>query len=118
METEELMQKHAAFTKTDQTVPEFAKLPVRQVRETIVVLARRWHEFLSQKSRNEPMVHILLQDEAQTQVLSLDLLLPIRVMTIGSVIFPIFAVRWAHNKASNIQSDTGCSNDGEKQKDE
>lgn len=103
MKTEGLMRNHAAFTKTDHSVPEFAKLPVRRVRETIVVLARRWHEFLSQKSRNEPMARILLQDEAQTQVLSLDLLLPIRVMTIGSVIVPIFAVRWAHNKASNMQ---------------
>jgi len=50
------------------------------------------------------MARLMLQDEAQTQVLCLDLVLPIRQFTIpGSiVVVPIFVVRWAHVLAAGM----------------
>ena len=104
--TEGRMRQHAAFTAADCNVPEFAKLPVRRVRETLVCLARRWDDLplqALQESGSEPMPRLLLQDEAQTQVMSLDLVLPIRSLTLadGSLTIPIFVVRWMHCKGTD-----------------
>lgn len=104
--TEAAMRSHTGLGvgSVECGVPEFAKLPIRRVRETLVVLARRWDDFLSRKTNNEPMCRMLLQDDAQTQVLLLDLLPPIRLMVVGSAHVPVFVVRWAHTKASDMQS--------------
>lgn len=64
------------FGFTEPDVPEYAKLPVRRVRENIMIAGRRWDQFLSSMSGNEPMARLVLQDEAQTQVISMDLVLP------------------------------------------
>lgn len=101
-ETEERMRHHV-LSDTDVPMPELAKLPVRRVRETLVVLARRWDNYLPQKSENEPMCRMLLQDEAQTQVLLLDLVLPIRMMIVGGFAVPAFVVRWMHCSATDGQ---------------
>mmetsp|Transcript_25566 Transcript_25566/g.41930 ORF Transcript_25566/g.41930 Transcript_25566/m.41930 type:complete len:164 (+) Transcript_25566:3-494(+) len=44
---------------------------------------------------------MILQDEAQSQVLTLDLVLPIRTMIVGTVTVPVFVVRWMHCKATD-----------------
>lgn len=99
--TEQAMRMHSAFAADDHKVPEFAKLPVRRVRETLVVLSRRWDDFLRQRSRSEPMGRMVLQDDAQTQALVLDLVPPIRTMTVGNSPVPVFAVRWGHFRVTN-----------------
>lgn len=101
MKTETLMRLHTAFTNADCDVPEFAKLPLRRVRETLVVLGRRWDQILSQKSSSEPMPRIILQDGAQSQALTLDLVPPVRFMVVGSNTIPVFVVRWMHCKATD-----------------
>ena len=93
--TEAAMRRHI-FARTDGPMPDLAKLPVRRVRETLVVLARRWEQFFQIKSRNEPMCRMLLQDEAHSEVMILDLILPVRVMMISGIPVPVFAVRWMH----------------------
>jgi len=100
--TEMALRIHSNFPSA--TIPEDIMLPVRRMRETIVVAGRRWHNFLVTKKRKEPMARLMLQDEAQTQVLCLDLVLPIRQFTIpGSiVVVPIFVVRWAHVLAAGM----------------
>jgi hypothetical protein len=61
--------------------------------------------FLREVPRGEPMVRLMLQDEAQTQVGCLDLVLPVRTLRVetGSTI-PIFVVRWAQAFASNMET--------------
>ena len=103
--TEPAIRSHSNFLPgSADCMPEFAKLPVRRVRETLVASSRNWDGYL--KSPNfgkEPMMRLMYQDEAQTQVLSLDLLLPIRTYTVPStgVTVPLYIVRWAHFLASN-----------------
>mmetsp|Transcript_3215 Transcript_3215/g.7168 ORF Transcript_3215/g.7168 Transcript_3215/m.7168 type:complete len:344 (+) Transcript_3215:498-1529(+) len=91
----------AAFQDNDHEVPEFAKLPVRRLRETHVALGRRYDEFLKQKRPNEPMGRMILQDDAQTQALNIDLVLPVREMEVGGVKFPVFVVRWMQARATD-----------------
>ena len=90
-----------AFQDNDHEVPEFAKLPVRRVRETHVALGRRYDEFLRQKRPNEPMGRMILQDDAQTQALNIDLILPVREMVVDGVKFPVFVVRWMQARATD-----------------
>ena len=91
----------SAFQDNDHEVPEFAKLPVRRLRETHVALGRRYDEFLRQKRPNEPMGRMILQDDAQTQALNIDLVLPVREMEVGGVKFPVFVVRWMQARATD-----------------
>ena len=84
-----------------ERVPEAFKLPVRRVRETIVALARQYDSFLAEKDSNEPMSRMFLQDEAQTQVLNIDLILPIRLMEVDGVAFPILPIRWMIARATD-----------------
>jgi tetratricopeptide (TPR) repeat protein len=86
---------------SSDVVPEAFKLPVRRLRETIVVLGRNFDSFLAKKDPNEPMARCFLQDSAQTQALSIDLLLPVRQMEVNGIVFPIFAVRWLNAKATD-----------------
>jgi len=92
----------AAFGMDESLIPEFAKLPVRRMRENIVVAAHNWDRAFREMTSDEPMVRQLLQDKAQTQVLSLDLVPPVRVRMIRGVPTPIFVVRWAHALATNM----------------
>jgi len=86
-------------------IPESAKLPVRRVRENVVAAAHAWDLWLmKQSSRGDPMMRLLLQDEAQTQVLSLDLVPPIRSLRVGDSTVPVYVVRWAHSLASSMQN--------------
>lgn len=91
-----------AFVPAEIDIPELAKLPVRQARESIVASAYKWDHFLNIKSVDEPMARLLLQDEAQSQVLSLDLMLPIRSVQVGNRMVPVFVVRWARSLASSM----------------
>lgn len=102
--TEEAARLHSGLVRgsIEADIPEFAKLPVRRVRENIVAVASRWDMWLNQSSRNEPMARFMLQDEAQTQVMSLDMVPPIRTLRVDDVNVPIFVVRWAHSLASNM----------------
>ena len=96
----------SAFGAAESTIPEFAKLPVRRVRENVIIAARHWDRFLASMSSTEPMMRLMLQDKAQTQVLSLDLVPPIRFLPIGGQMkmVPVFIVRWARSLASSIEN--------------
>ena len=96
---EEAMRTITSFST--EIVPEAFKLPVRRVRETIAVLGSRYDYLLAKKAPNEPMVRIILQDDAQTQALTIDLILPIRQMEVDGIVFPIFPIRWMQAKATD-----------------
>jgi len=96
---EAAMRKITAFSL--ECVPEAFKLPVRRVRETIVVLARHYDSFLAERDTNEPFGRMILQDDAQTQALTIDLILPIRQMEVNGIVFPIFPIRWMQAKATD-----------------
>lgn len=100
--TETALRVHSNFPSTG--IPESAKLPVRRLRESIVVAGRQWDRFFREMPRNEPMMRLMLQDEAQTQVISLDLVPPIRSMQLenGKTV-PIFVVRWAQVFAASME---------------
>ncbi|CAB9512973.1 expressed unknown protein [Seminavis robusta] len=102
--TEKFLRVHSDFPNT--TIPEEFKLPVRRLRETICVAGHRWQHFFTQeRGKKTPMVRLLLQDGAQSQVLTLDLVLPIQSLVLQSgMVVPIFVVRYAHVMASNMQS--------------
>lgn len=95
--TERVIRQYTNFTNEEYGINEVEKLPVRRVRETIVALANRWDGL----SNSEPLPRIMLQDEAQTQVLTLDLVPPIRILRVGAAVLPLFIVRWAHVKATD-----------------
>jgi MYND finger len=100
--TEHLLRAHSQFPMIP--IPEEMKLPLRRVRETIVVAGRQWDTFLATNSSHEPMMRIFLQDEAQSQVLNLDLVLPIRCVqdSVTNQPIPLFVVRYARVLASNM----------------
>lgn len=96
-----MLRTATAFGSTEDAIPEFAKLPVRRVRETIIAAAHMWDDFLRIKSDDEPMMRLLLQDEAQTQVLSLDLVRVVQGGERNNV--PVFVVRWVWSLASSMK---------------
>lgn len=55
-----LARTATAFGPTESSLPEFAKLPVRRVRENVVIAGRRWDQFLACRSNNEPMARLIL----------------------------------------------------------
>ena len=71
------------------------KTVLRRLRETIVVSGQRWDHFLNLKTPSEPMCRLLMQDIAQTQVLFMELLLPVRVVYVSGKEYPLFTVRYA-----------------------
>jgi tetratricopeptide (TPR) repeat protein len=95
---EAALREIAALT---EVASETFKLPVRRLRETITALGLQYDRFLAEKDPNEPMVRMFLQDDAQTQALSIDLILPIRQMEVDGIVFPIFTVRWMQARATD-----------------
>jgi len=69
--------------------------------ETIAALGGRYDNFLATKDPNEPMARMILQDDAQTQALTIDLILPVRQMEVDGVVFPILPIRWMQAKATD-----------------
>ena len=96
---EPALMKMTAFSS--EALPEAFKLPVRRLRETIVVLGRHYDDFLAKKDPNAPMARMFLQDAAQTHALSIELILPIRQMEKNGIVFPILTVRWMKAKATD-----------------
>ena len=94
----------SVFNVAEDGISDSYKLPVRRMRENIVIAGKQWDRFLLQRSDGEPMCRTLLQDDAQTQVLTLDLVLPIRTLTVRGQVMPVFVVRFAHSLASSMEA--------------
>ena len=91
----------ATFGQSENKQPEDSKLPLRRMRETIAVLGKRWADWLQVRQPNDPMVRILLQDEAQSQAITLDLVEPIYCYEIGGFLVPLFVVRYSRITAGD-----------------
>lgn len=90
------LENTETFSRQETTCEEDQKLVLRRLRDTIVSAAKQWEMFFKMRSASDPMMRIILQEKAQSQALSLDLVEPVRWFSVGSRKLPLFTVRWAH----------------------
>ena len=96
-------ESRRTFGPDEHKVSEEEKLPLRRVRETLVVLGHRVNRYYKkrQQEQNYAALRILLQDEAQSEAVILDILEPPRQFTVNNLVLPLFVVKWGHARASN-----------------
>mmetsp|Transcript_8091 Transcript_8091/g.18249 ORF Transcript_8091/g.18249 Transcript_8091/m.18249 type:complete len:441 (-) Transcript_8091:82-1404(-) len=92
------------FDRSEKQEPDETKAPLRRLRETIAVAGHRWDKFLHSKTEKDPMGRLIMQDDAQTQILCMDLILPVHTSSFGGMDeLPLFTIRWVHSGLGRME---------------